>query len=188
MNRFSRFCTAHGRKSLYFAMGNPFPQNCAFLWEGSGPHLIHASFSQTESTVQITSRSVQLFSHSWPQSVPILYSGRPFPSKLPLPTGDLDPHLTHNSLGSSKPTVQTASLSVQLFFCTDDCRVSLYFTMGRPFPPSKLPLPIGGSGPPSGTWFPGPTQVLNPNGILIGSAVLVGLTSVTDWQTTLLSR
>ena len=26
---------------------------------------------------------------------------------------------------------------------TGDRRVSLYFTMGRPFPPSKLPLPIG---------------------------------------------
>jgi len=28
-------------------------------------------------------------------------------------------------------------------FCTDDHRVSLYFTMGRPFPLSKLPLPMG---------------------------------------------
>jgi len=37
-----------------------------------------------------------------------------------------------------------------------------------------------GSGPPSNTWFPGPTQVLNPNGLLIGSAVSVGLTGVTD--------
>ena len=58
--------------------------------------------------------------------------------------------------------------------------MSLYFTMGRPFPPSKLPLPMGGYGPPSNTWFPGPTQVLNPNGISIGSADLAGLTSVTD--------
>ena len=32
-------------------------------------------------------------------------------------------------------------------FHTGDHRVSLYFTMGRPFPPSKLPLPMGGSGP-----------------------------------------
>jgi len=42
-------------------------------------------------------------------------------------------------------------------FCTDDRRASLYFTMGRPFSPSKLPLPmedldphlIHGSLPPS---------------------------------------
>jgi len=61
--------------------------------------------------------------------------------------------------------------------------MSLYFTMGRPFLPSKLPLPMGGSGPPSNTWFPGPTRVLSPNGISIGSAVLAGLTSVTDQLT-----
>ena len=32
-------------------------------------------------------------------------------------------------------------------FCTDDRRVSLYFTMGRPFAPSKLPLPMGDLNP-----------------------------------------
>jgi len=42
---------------------------------------------------------------------------------------------------------------------------------------------MGGSGPPSNTWFPGPTRVLDPNGILIGAAVFAGLTSVTDRQT-----
>jgi len=46
----------------------------------------------------------------------------------------------------------------------------------------------GGSGPPSNTWFPGPTQVLNPKGSSIGAAVFAGLTSVTDRQTTLLGR
>jgi len=45
--------------------------------------------------------------------------------------------------------------------------------------PSKLPLPIGGSGRQSNTWFPGPTLVLDPNGISIGSAVFAGLISVT---------
>jgi len=44
------------------------------------------------------------------------------------------------------------------------------------------------SGSPSNTWFSWPTQVLNPNGILIGSAVFTGLTSVTDRQTTLLGQ
>jgi len=42
---------------------------------------------------------------------------------------------------------------------------------------------MGGSGPPSNTWFPGPTQVLDPNGSSIGAAVFAGLTSVTDRQT-----
>jgi len=45
---------------------------------------------------------------------------------------------------------------------------------GMPLPPSKLPLPMGGSRPPSNTWFPEPTEVLNPNSISIGSAVLQG--------------
>ena len=68
-------------------------------------------------------------------------------------------------------------------FWTDDCRVSLKFTMGFPFPPKNCPFPWGGSGPPSNTLFPGRTKVLNPNSILIGSAVFAGLTTVTDRQT-----
>jgi len=40
-----------------------------------------------------------------------------------------------------------------------------------------------GSGPPSNTWFLGPTRVLNPNGISIGAALFAGFTSVTDRQT-----
>jgi len=39
------------------------------------------------------------------------------------------------------------------------------------------------TGLPSDTWFPEPTQVLNRNGISIGSAVFAGLTSVTDRPT-----
>jgi len=57
--------------------------------------------------------------------------------------------------------------------------------MGRPFSPKNLPLPMGGSEPPSNTWSLGPTRVLNPNGISISSPVFAGLTSVTDrpWPT-----
>jgi len=44
-------------------------------------------------------------------------------------------------------------------------------------------IPMGESGPPSNTWFIGPTRVLNPNGISISSAVFAGLTSVTDRPT-----
>jgi len=51
-------------------------------------------------------------------------------------------------------------------FCRDDRRVILYFIMGRPSPP-KLPIPMGGCGPTSNTWFPGSTRVLNLNGIYL---------------------
>ena len=54
--------------------------------------------------------------------------------------------------------------------------------------PQKIAPPIRGSGPPSNTWFPGPTRVLNLNGISISSAVFAELTSVTDRQTMLLGR
>jgi len=50
--------------------------------------------------------------------------------------------------------------------------------MGRPFPRSH-----GGIWTPSNTWFLGLTRVLDPNGISIGAAVFVGLTSVTDRPT-----
>ena len=54
--------------------------------------------------------------------------------------------------------------------------------MEHPFP-LKIAPSHGGSGPLSNTWLPGPTRVINPNGILIGAAVFAGLTSVTDIQT-----
>jgi len=39
LDRFSRFCTAHGRQFLYFTMDRPFPLKIVpFTW-GSGPHL-----------------------------------------------------------------------------------------------------------------------------------------------------
>jgi len=68
-------------------------------------------------------------------------------------------------------------------FCTDDCRVSLNFTMGRPFPPQNCPFPRG-IWSPFNTWFPGPTRVLNPDGISIGLVVFAGpLVWQTDRQT-----
>jgi len=122
IDRFSRFCTAHGRKSLYFTTGNHFPPKLPLLMEEFGPHLTDDSLGQSEPIIQMASQSVQLFSQGWPQSAPILYTGRPFPPKLSLP----GPHLT---------------------------------------------------------WFLGPIREHNPNGILIGSAVFAGLTSMRDRPT-----
>jgi len=61
-------------------------------------------------------------------------------------------------------------------------RFSRFYTMTVEYPytlqcdtpfPQKLPLPIQVSGPHL-TLLPGPTGVLNPNGISIGSAVFQG--------------
>ena len=90
INRFSCFCTAHGRKSPYLTM---------------------ATLSQ------------KISGSHWGI--------------------DLDPHTIHDYLGQFEPIIQMALRSV-------------------------------GSGPPSITWFPGPTQVLDSNGISISSAILQG--------------
>jgi len=54
--------------------------------------------------------------------------------------------------------------------------------MGIPLP-QKIAPSHGRSVPPSNTWFPGLTRVLNPYGISIGSAVFAGLNNVTDRPT-----
>ena len=75
--------------------------------------------------------------------------------------------------------------------CTDDQSVPILYS-GTPILPQIFAPYHGGSELPSNTWFPGPTQVLNPKGISIGAAVFAGLPSVTDRQTdrqtTLLGR
>jgi len=112
------FCTANSRKSLYFTMGNRFPQNCL------------------------------------------------------LSCGDLDP--IKFMIPWASPSPQSKGITTASAVFAHDCRVSLYFTIGRPFPPPQNRPFHRRSGPPSNTWLPEPTRVLNPNSMLIGSAVLQG--------------
>jgi len=63
---------------------------------------------------------------------------------------------------------------------TTECPYTLQWD--APFPLKITPSNRGISTL-SNTGFPGPTRVLNPNGISIGSAVFAGLTSVTDRPT-----
>jgi len=58
----------------------------------------------------------------------------------------------------------------------------IYFTMCRPFPLKIAPYHVI-SRPPSNTRFPEPTRAHNPNGISIGSAVFVRLTTTSDRPT-----
>ena len=58
-NRFSRFCTAHGRKSLYFTMGDP--PKLPLLMGDLETHLIHDFLGHSEITIQTAWRSVQPF-------------------------------------------------------------------------------------------------------------------------------
>ena len=84
------------------------------------------------------------------------------------------------SFGPPESTTKTANWSVQLFLHSSRQNVPTLYN-GALSP--KIGPCHGGSGPPSNTWFPGSTTVLNPNGISIGSAIFVGHTSVTGRQT-----
>jgi len=79
------------------------------------------------------------------------------------------------SFGSPESTTQTANPSVQPLLCSWQQKVPI-LNNGIPFPP-KLPILMGGSGPPSNSWFLGPVQAHNPNGITIGSAVFAQVTA-----------
>jgi len=74
MDRFSRFCTAYGRKFLYFTMGALIHQNCPFppgIWTS---HVTHDALGPCEPTTETAPRSVQPCLHRWPQSVPIWFA------------------------------------------------------------------------------------------------------------------
>ena len=111
--------------------------------------------------------------------------GAPFPKTAPSYVGSR-PHLYMIPWArlSSQPKRHHHRFSR---FRTDDRSVSLGPTLQWAVP-SSLKItpsygPWGDLDPPSNTWFPGPTRVLNPNSILIGSAALAGLTNVTDRPT-----
>ena len=154
IERFSHFCTAHGRVSsgmpghvlssnnCPFAQGNwAAPSNTYFL----GPTWVHN---------QMASRSVQPFLHrSW-QSVAILHNGLPLSLlKLPLSMGNQDPHLKRDSWGPSELTTQMASRLVQLFLHRWLQSVPILYN-GTPLPHQNCPF-AWGSELPYNTLFPG---------------------------------
>jgi len=58
----------------------------------------------------------------------------------------LDPHLKHDSLGHPSPQPKP-HLDLFSRFCTDDCRMSQYFTVGCPFPLTIAPSHWGSEPP-----------------------------------------
>ena len=98
--------------------------------------------------------------------------------KLPLPIGEFGPPSNTWFLGPIPAHNTNGILISSAVFYTDDRRVSLYFTMVRPFPPFKLSPSHGGSR--FNTRFLGPTQILNANSIWIASALSQGSLV---WQT-----
>jgi len=175
LHQFSRFCTAHGRESLDFTVGWAFfPLKLPFPIGGSELPSDTWFLGQPESLTQTTCRLVQPFLHS---SSLCFTVGRPFlPQNCIFPLGIWTQSI-HDSLGPSEPSMQMASQLVHSFLHSSSQSVTLY--NGPPFPPNNCPFPWG-IWTPSNTWFLVPTQVLNPNVILISWAVFAGLTAVTD--------
>jgi len=88
---------------------------------------------------------------------------------------DLDPHLMWFLWLTRLHTPNSFSIDSAVFpQLTADSPYTLQWAAHSP---SKLPLPIRGYGSPSNTWFLGPIQVRNPNGISICSAVFAQLTA-----------
>jgi len=125
---------------------------------------------------------VQLILHNSGQKVPIIYSGLPIsPKHCPCMWEDLVPRVIHASLGQPQSASFTASESFHPFLHRS-WRSPYTSKCAAPFP-LKVATLHGGSGPPSNTWFLGPTRVNNRNAMSISSAIFAGLTVVTDWQT-----
>jgi len=72
------------------------------------------------------------------QSVPTLYHCLPFPPKLHITMGNLDPHLIYISLGPPKYATQTASWSVQPFL-----QISWLWQTDKPTDHATHPVTIG---------------------------------------------
>jgi len=108
IDQFSRFCTAHGRKSIYFTNGRPFLQNCHFSW-GSGPpsNLLFLGPVRAHNPNGITIGSAVFCIDDRRVSINFTMS-RPFPRPQNCPF-HLDPHLIHGSLGLPESPTQTAS-------------------------------------------------------------------------------
>jgi len=108
----------------------------------------------------------------------------PFPQNCPFPLRGIWNPIWY-MLPWAHPSLQPKRhLDRFSLFFTDDRRVSLYLTVGCPSPPQNCRFLWGiWTWTPSNTWFRGPTEVLNLNGISISWAVFAGLTSVTDRQT-----
>ena len=96
-------------------------------------------------------------------------TGCPFPPlKLPLPIGDLDPHVIHGSFGPPKSSAKTASWSLQPFFHSSPQSVPILYNGPQlpPSTPSKWPLSM--------------IPWAHPNPQLKQHAIFAGLTNVTD--------
>jgi len=114
IDRFSNFCTAHCKKSLYFTVGKPFPKIATSHGRSEPPS--NSWFLEPFWDDNPTSTMIDLAVYvQVTAACPYTLLWAPLSPKLPLPMGGSGPHPTDDSLGPSEPTTQTASRLVLLF-------------------------------------------------------------------------
>ena len=109
IDRVSHFCTAHGRKSLYFALGDPFPYNCPFslgIWTVSNSWFLGPVRVHNPNGITI---SLAVFAQVTTDRPYTLQCAALPPQNCLFPSRDLDSNLMHGSLGPHESLTQTAS-------------------------------------------------------------------------------
>jgi len=100
LDRFRRVCTVHGRESLYFTTGCPVPLKTAAshggIWTSCNTWFLGPIRVHNPNGISIASA---IFSQLTAECPYTLQWATPPPWKLPLPVGDLDPHVIRGSLG-----------------------------------------------------------------------------------------
>jgi len=111
------FCTAHGRRALYFTMGRPFPpQNCPCTW-GIWTSSNTCFLGPPHSASQMASWWVQPFCKAHGRKSLYFTMGCPFSREnCPFAWEDLDPYLIHGSLCSPESIKQVTSRTFQPFW------------------------------------------------------------------------
>jgi len=115
LDRFSRFCTAHGRKSLYFTMSAPFPKIAPS--HGGSQHPFNTRFLRPIQAHNPNSISIRSAVFAQMTSVSLYFTmGSPLPPQNCLfPWLDMDSITMHGSYGPPESLIQTASRSAQPF-------------------------------------------------------------------------
>ena len=102
IDRFSRFCTAQGRKSLHFTMGDPFLQNCPFswwIWTLSNSWFLRPIWADKPNGISVGSAVFAQMTADGAECHYTLQWDAPFPLKIAPSRGEFGPNLIHGSLG-----------------------------------------------------------------------------------------
>jgi len=114
IDRFSRFCTAQGRKCRQFAMGAPIHHNCIFPW-GIWTCNTRCLWPMRANNPNGTSIGSTVFAQMAAECPYTLQWFACFPFKIAPCHGGSGPHVTHGSLDPPECWTQRATRSLQQF-------------------------------------------------------------------------